>query len=162
MEAWRPWPLGGKRKNLVQRKNRSTDLTPTGPSHGRPGIPSDRPGAGNFQQPLNYGSMPRSFNRISPCYHVHLPKKSATKACLCYVFHCTNPELGHIRRKPRLTSEAKALISKTRQGGFGLFMLHQVRVHQISKLTLYRYFTHGPAKRRTNSASLCYGLVATF
>jgi hypothetical protein len=30
MEAWRQWPLGGKEKNLVQRKNKRTDLTPTG------------------------------------------------------------------------------------------------------------------------------------
>jgi hypothetical protein len=29
MEGWRQWRLGG-RKNLVQRKNERTDLTPTG------------------------------------------------------------------------------------------------------------------------------------
>jgi hypothetical protein len=80
-------------------------------SHGIYRIPSGRPGAANFQQPLNYRSIPRSFNRIFPCYHVHSPREAATKACLSCIFHCTNlPELGHIPRTPRLTSEAKALI----------------------------------------------------
>ena len=64
---------------------------------------------------LNYRSIPRSFNRIFPCYHVHSPRESATKACLSCIFNCTNfSELGHIPRTPRLTSEAKALIQTGR------------------------------------------------
>jgi hypothetical protein len=30
MEAWRQWPLGGERKNLVSRNEKRIDLTPTG------------------------------------------------------------------------------------------------------------------------------------
>jgi len=30
MEAWRQWPLGGKKKKLVQRSQNKIDLTPTG------------------------------------------------------------------------------------------------------------------------------------
>jgi hypothetical protein len=74
-------------------------------------IPSDRPGVANFQQPLNYGGMPWSSRGIPPRYHVHSPPEATTETCLSYIFHCTTlPELGHIRRKPRLTSEAAALI----------------------------------------------------
>jgi hypothetical protein len=41
--------------------------------------------------------------------NVHSPREAATKTGLCCAFHCTNvSELGHIPRKPRLTSEAKA------------------------------------------------------
>jgi hypothetical protein len=84
-------------------------------SYGVYRIPSDRPGAANFQQPLNYGSIPRSFNRIFPCYHVYSPAEAATKTCFHCTFHCTNnAELGHISRTPRLRSEAKALIQTGR------------------------------------------------
>src|SRR5579872_1223046 len=78
-------------------------------------IPFDRPGAANFQQPLHYGSLPRSFNRIPPCYHVHSPREATTKTRFRYISHCTNlPELGHIRRKSRLrsaTAKMKKLIA---------------------------------------------------
>jgi hypothetical protein len=80
-------------------------------------IPSDRPGATDFQQPLNYRSIARSFNRIFTCYHVHSPSEAATKTCLSCIFHGTNlPELGHIPRRARLTSEAQALIPTGRLG----------------------------------------------
>ncbi len=84
-------------------------------SYGVHRIPSDRPGAANFQQPLNYRSIPRSSNRIFPCYHVHTPREATTKTCLSCAFPCTNnAELGHIRRTQRLTSEAKTLIQTGR------------------------------------------------
>jgi len=87
-------------------------------------IYSDQPGAANVQWPLNYRSIPRSFNRVFPGHHVHSPREAATKTCLRRVFHCTNlPGLGHIPGKPRLTSEAKALIPN-RQAESGLIVLH--------------------------------------
>ena len=36
MEAWRQWPLGGKRKTLSNRKNKRNPLDSDRPSHGRP------------------------------------------------------------------------------------------------------------------------------
>ena len=81
------------------------------PSHGIYRIHSDQPGAANVQQPLNYRSIPRSFSRIFSCCLVHSAREAATKTCFRCPFHCTNlPGLGHIPRKPRLTSESKALI----------------------------------------------------
>ena len=78
-------------------------------------IPPDWPGPANFQQPLNYGRIPRSSNRISPCHHVHSPGGAPTKTCFDCTFHRTNPAvLGHSPRKPRLRSEAKTLIQTGR------------------------------------------------
>ena len=78
-------------------------------------IPPDWPGPANFQQRLNYGRIPRSARRISPCYHVHSPGGAPTKTRFDCTFHRTNPaELRHSPRKPRLGSEPKALIQKGR------------------------------------------------
>jgi hypothetical protein len=80
--------------------------------------PSDRPGAADFQQPL--GSIPRSFNRIFTCYHVHSPREAATKTQRPALVEYSNILLnkssrtGYIPRKPRLTSEAKGLIRTDR------------------------------------------------
>ncbi len=94
-------------------------------SYGVYRLHSDRAGAAIIQQLLNYGSIPRIFNRIFPCDHVHSPREATTKICLRCVFHCTNlPGLGHIPRKPRLTSEAKALIP-TGRAEFALIVLNQ-------------------------------------
>lgn len=85
-------------------------------------IHSDRPGASSGQYPLNYRSLPRSVNRISPCHHVHSSRETATKACLRCALYCTNvPGVGYIPRRPRLTSEAKALIPH-RHAEFGLIV----------------------------------------
>ena len=60
-------------------------------------IPSYRPRAADFQQPLNYGRPPRSFDRIFACYHVHFPREAATETRLRRIFHGANlPELGKI------------------------------------------------------------------
>jgi hypothetical protein len=78
-------------------------------------IPPDWPGPANFQQPLNYGRIPWSASRISPCHHVHSPGGAPTKTCFDCTFHRTNlAELGHSPRRPRLRSEAKALIQTGR------------------------------------------------
>jgi len=50
-----------------------------------------------FQQPLNYGSIPGSFDRIFTRYHVHSPGEAATKTYRSYISYGTSlPELGQI------------------------------------------------------------------
>jgi hypothetical protein len=87
-------------------------------------IPTDWPGPANFQQPLNYGRIPWSANRISPSHHVHSPGGAPTKTCFDCTFHRRNPAgLGHFPRKPRLRAKAKALIQtgRTEAGALSFF-----------------------------------------
>ena len=88
-------------------------------------IPTDWPGPANFQQPLNYGRIPWSANRISPSHHVHSPGGAPTKTCFDCTFHRRNPAgLGHFPRKPRLRAKAKALIQTGRTEAGDPFLLH--------------------------------------
>ena len=108
-------------------------------SYGIYRIPSDRPGVADFQQPLNYGSIPWSFNRILTCYPVHSPREAATETCLGCIFHGTNlPELGHSPRNPRLTSEAKALIQTGRLSSGGS-CLSSSAMNQISVAVMFPF-----------------------
>src|SRR5579872_5257565 len=80
-------------------------------------IHSDGPGAADFQQAFDFGSIPRSFNRILACYHVHSPRAAATKTCLGYIFRSSHlSELGPVPREPRLTHETKAVVQSVRPG----------------------------------------------
>ncbi len=82
-------------------------------SYGVHRIPPDRPGPANFQQPLNYGRIPRSSSRISPCHHVHSPGEAPTKTCFdCTLYRTDHAVLGAFPRKPRLRSEVKSLIQQ--------------------------------------------------
>lgn len=82
-------------------------------SHGVHRIPPDGPGPANFQQPLNYGRIPRSSSRISPCRHVHSPGEAPTKTCFdCSLYRANHAGLGAFPRKPRSRSEVKSLIQK--------------------------------------------------
>lgn len=78
-------------------------------------ISPDRPGAADFQRPLNYRSIAGSFNRFFARYHVHSPRAAATKTCRSYISDGTNlPELGQVPRKRQLTSKVKGLIETGR------------------------------------------------
>ena len=99
------YDLGKSRRGVRARESSRNCLDC---SYGVHRIPPDWPGPANFQQPLNYGRIPRSSSRISPCHHVHSPGGAATKTCFDFTFHRTNPaELGQSPRKPRLRSEVK-------------------------------------------------------
>ena len=56
-------------------------------------------------------ALPRGSSRIFPGYHVYSQREAATKTRVHRAFHRANlPGLGHIPRKPRLTSVAKGMI----------------------------------------------------
>jgi hypothetical protein len=56
-------------------------------SYGVYGISVDWPRTPNFQQPLNYRSMSRSFDGIPSGHHVYTARKTAPKASFCCSFH---------------------------------------------------------------------------
>ena len=90
-------------------------------------IPFDGPGLAHIQQPLNYGRITRSFDRVSPCRHVHSSGEAPTKAGFHYIFHCRHPALGIPRRPP--STRTRKLI---RTGQFKGQKLPSSRVHETA------------------------------
>ncbi len=106
----------GKSRRGVRARESSRNCLDCG--YGVHRIPPDWPRPANFQQPLNYGRIPRSSSRISPCHNVHSPGGAPTKTCFDFTFHRTNPaELGQSPRKPRLRSEVKRWSDRQAGGG---------------------------------------------
>ena len=133
-------------------------------SYGVHRIPPDWPGPANFQQPLNYGRIPRSSSRISPCHHVHSPGGAPTKTCFHCTFHRTNPaELGHSPRKPQLRSEGKALIQTSRleAGDFRKPLLYPTELRGPSFSTTATYIERFQLHRTVLSVNALLSPVKT-
>src|SRR5581483_8197318 len=156
-------PMGDNNGNppRCESHERSRDFLDC--SYGIQRVYPDRAGPANFQQPLNYRSVPGSSNRILAGYYVHSPTEAATKTCLHYLFHGTTvSRLGHTQRKPRLRSEAEALIQITDRvvsDHICTSRLHSSATQPSEALIKYRKRRHKVPRRRRiaengNSASL--------
>lgn len=72
-------------------------------------IHPDRPGSAHIQQALNYRRITWSFDRISPCYHVHSPRAETTKAGPNHILNCPPAELEILHARPPFRPERKRL-----------------------------------------------------